>query len=900
MNFKEKLWNTAYANRHLKAIVDFTYSKEYTYQDLIDFSEGFRAMNIQHKKIGIFMDKSADYIAAVFSVTLSNNSFVPLDPSLPIDRLSFIINDANIDCVMTNENFHKHQLLSKINKPIVLLKKSSCQHEIVFEQDALFYTIYTSGTTGVPKGVELSFKGIDNVISQQVDLFELDHSNIYLFLSINFDASLSDIYCSLYSGSTLFIDESIKKEISKFIDFVKDNTISYIDIPPSFIKLIDPKTMPSLKSIVIGGEVADANTVCDYVKYMKVINVYGPTEATICTSYSICDKDWSIPYIGQPLKGVSYAVFDNNLNPVFSGEGELYISGIQLALGYTNPKLTTERFLKIDDIVYYKSGDKVSVTLSGIEFIGRIDRQIKHNGQLICLEEIEQTINCLKEIESVSVVYKNKKLYAYYEGSITKEKIIDFIGSMLPTYMIPHFFINNIIPKTANGKNDSKSLSSSNTLFEHILGLYSVILEMSDIDASKSFRELGADSINFIQLQEGLNKLGISIPYNYLFDNNTIEDIVNYKYYRQLTKNEIVMGFDFKTLKSPDTFNFISNRVALCTGANGSLGMHILNDIVDQYDKIYCLIRANNYNEAVDKWQKSKEDFSMTFNDSSIIIVPISNLADQYMGMNLEDYYTLSKQVGHIYHNAANVNNMKTYNELYNDNVIATVNVLNFSFTGLLKKVNYASTLSVYVSGEHSQNAIFYEDALTIDDEILFNGYSQTKWLCDYLMTYSNQYNTIKQFRLGLLVPETFTHKDHNSFLYQTLSLLKAADTVPYDIKKSCFDFTPVNWASSIIAAISVSDDSEHIYNVTTNKKVYYSTLVQQLDKEIINTATWFKTHSGYLTQLLSQLYKFEYKDMNLFEMTYVNTFDNAHVKAFIPDKSIDIDAMLKSYIDSI
>lgn len=186
---------------------------------------------------------------------------------------------------------------------------------------------------------------------------------------------------------------------------------------------------------------ADPKTVRDYINSMKVVNVYGPTEATICTSYSVCDEHWNIPYIGEPLKGVEYTVFDDTMNIVTKGVGELYISGIQLAIGYTNPKITQERFITLHNKLYYKSGDKVIVSDKGIEFVGRIDRQIKHNGQLICLEEIEQAINSLDPVKNVSVVYKNKKLYAYYEGDIDKQTIVDFIKTVLPAYMVPHFLL---------------------------------------------------------------------------------------------------------------------------------------------------------------------------------------------------------------------------------------------------------------------------------------------------------------------------------------------------------------------------------------------------------------------------------------------------------------------------
>lgn len=897
INFKEKILAVSRKNSERLAVVDHDNNQSYTYQDLIEFSQGLLNRDIKNKKIGIYIEKSADYIAAVYSITLSSNSFIPLDPSLPDERLRYIVNDSKIDYILTNNKNITSFFIQSVTVPTLELDRYTRSVSMDFDMNQLFYTIYTSGTTGIPKGVQLSYKGIDNVIQQQIDILNLDKDNIYLFLSISFDASLSDIYCSLLSGSTLFIKEDIKKNVADFINYIKTNNISYTDIPPSYIKLIDPAMLPSLKSIIIGGEVADPKTVCQYVKFMRVVNVYGPTEATICTSYSVCDSEWFVPYIGKPLKGVEYTVFDDDMNVVYDGSGELYIAGIQLAIGYTNKKITEERFVTVNNTDYYKTGDKVIVSRKGIEFVGRIDRQIKHNGQLICLEEIEQAINTLDAVKSVSVVYKNRKLYAYYEGIIEKETIVEFLMKLLPPYMIPQFFINNIIPKTVNGKNDSSFLSKNNTLFEQVSIVFKRILEIDEFDESLSFSQLGADSINFIQLQESLNNIGIQIPYNYLFNKNTIEDILNYRSYAPLTKYEIVENFDLNMIKVPDTSTFIDSHIALVTGSNGSLGMHLLQEIQPHFDKIYCLVRGDSPEEATKKFKDMKHNYALDFDLSNIDIIPITNLSDKYLGLTETQYNELTGTVSHIYHNAANVNNMKTFEHLYSDNVVSTVNIINFSFTGLLKKINYASTLSVYVSGEHAQYKVFKEEVLDLDNELLFNGYAQTKWLSDYIMSLCNHYQQIKQFRLGLLVPDCFTAKDRNSFLFKVIELIDQETVLPDDHIGACFDFTPVSWAANTIKNISIVDSPVHIYNVTTNHKVYYSELLSLLGKHTMNSKEWFANRHDYLSQLLSILNKFEYSDMNLFEMTYVDKFENNNCQPYI-QHSFKLDDILRNYIN--
>lgn len=888
MNFKNKLITISEQNKNVTAVNDLFYQIKYTYKELLSFAKGFQLLGLKNKKIGIFIDKSADFVAAVYAITLSDCSFIPLDPSLPQERLKFIISDAGITDILTVDRFKHERLLESLS--VYLLTKSELDLICNYDSNDLMYTIYTSGTTGVPKGVEVTFKGIDNVISQQIKIFELNHSNIYWFLSMNFDASLSDIYCSLLSSSTFFIDERIKYEVSAFIDFIKIHSISYIDIPPSFIKLIDPNELPTLNSIVIGGEVADPETVRKYSKHMKVINVYGPTEATICTSYSICDDTWSKPLIGDTLNGVEYLILDDDQKEVINQAGELYISGIQLARGYTNDKLTKERFINLNNVIWYKTGDKVIETIDGIEFIGRIDRQIKHNGQLICLEEIEQAINSIEAITNVSVVYKDNKIHAYYEGQVNKKEIVDFISTLLPRYMIPHYFLHTSIPKTANGKNDSKRLTTDN-LFNLISSIFSSILG-SEVDASLSFRDNGADSIKFILLQKELQNIGINLSFSYLMDKNTIEDIISYVDVKNITKKELVDSFDFNTLNISSNNVFEDTNIALVTGVTGNLGSSILKNIKKHYKKIYCLIRAKNYSEAIHKFLKKNNM------QSHIFIIPITSLSDDLLGMSEENYRLIKKTVSHVYHNAANVNNIGTFEQLYDDNVKSTVNIVNLSFDGTLKRIYYSSTLSVHVSGNHGTNSIIDEQPLMIDDKELYNGYAQTKWLSDYIMSYANKYKTIQQFRLGLLVPEQFSVDDKNSFLYQFIHEASKQDNLPTDTIGLSFDFTPINWAAKVIVSVSLDNSSyDHIYNVSTNKKVYYSDIVNHLKTPLVNESVWFDKNNNYLSILLNILNGFKYPNINLFEMTYVDHFIVDNINKYVP-YDCNPEPVIQSYVN--
>lgn len=857
MNFKKKLYEKAIENYNLIAVKDFDNNKNYTYEDLIFFYHAILKLGFKNKKIGIYIDKSADYILSVFSITLSKNSFIPLDPNLPKERLEFIIKDSNIDFILTNQKFFNESKNLDCNviklkiEDIKIERNYNLNHKPSFNKKELMYTIYTSGTTGTPKGVLLDFNGIDNVISQQIELFELNKSIIYLFLSINFDASLSDIYCSFLSGSTLIISDNIKENIPLFIDFLNLNKIYYVDIPPSYLKLIDPDKLKTIKSIVIGGEVPSPELVRNYSKKFKLINVYGPTEATICTSYTICNEKWEEPYIGEPLKNVFYHVLDENLNEVkFEEEGELYISGIQLAVGYTDNYNTLNRFITINNTIYYKTGDKILKTDKGLIFKGRIDRQIKHNGQLICLEEIEQSINTMEEVKNITVVYKNKKIYAYFEGNINSDLIVNHISKKIPKYMIPNHFINLKIPKTPNGKNDSKYLS--NALYDQIYSIFIEILNTKKIDINNSFKDLGADSIDFISLQIELNKININIPYEYLMNNNKIIDIINFKEFKYKNKSKIVENII--PIKKP-IIPFNNTNIALITGATGKLGSLILKEVINKYSKIYCIIRNKSK-------IKTKSD--------KIIYLYSDDISKDNLGLSKDEYKQLSEEVSYIYHCAGNVNNLLSFENLYNDNYISTVNILKLSFNLKLKYIYYASTLSVYVSGEHENNAIFNESKLIVDDKILFTGYSQTKWLSEYYLSNHNFYNQIKIFRFGLLIDEN-NLKDENTILFKLNNLILNEKTLPTDDVGLCFDYTPLNLAAKIMNDYS-NTNSNDIYNVSLNFKVYYNDIIKYYNKETINKEEWFNNNQNELSMYL-ELINNKLNNLNLFEMTNVAKF---------------------------
>lgn len=914
MSFKRELFETALINKNYPAVT--SHGGTYTYGELLDKTvpmiEAFSSLS----RVGLFFEKSKDYIASLFAVTLSETAFVPLELTAPKERLAYILNDAEISVVLTSKTYSDENL-SKLPSDITVLYFEDLFHvehnkkiESVVEEktDEPAYVIYTSGSTGNPKGVEVSFNGLSNVIEQQIEITQMDHSKFYLYLAISFDASLSDIYCSLLSGSEIHIYDCLRRNAIGLKDYFNDVGITHSDLPPSFLKLLSPSDFKTLKSIIIGGEVADYTSVQEFAKAMRIVNVYGPTEATICTSMIVCDGEWSKPLIGFPLENVEYKIIDEDNNEITEDMvgklGELIITGCQLANGYlNNEEMNQKSFVTLFGKRSYRSGDYVSYNEDGlIEFKGRVDRQIKYHGQLINLEEVESAINSISEVKSISVIFKNKKMYAYYEGDITEKEIRSSLKTKVPVYMIPSFIINKEIPKTVTGKNDGKLLSKEDSSSDEemtIASLFRSILEIEEdvlIDSELSFiSDLSADSLDFVQLHLALQQMGINIQYDYLIENNSIKDILNYN------EKEIIINTDF-LVKECDKLDVPEVRMVkkqdeknvLITGASGLLGSTILNSMFskENVEKVYCLVRGSDKSTANRKVLKMLDSQEFVFPKAmwSKVEVVLGDVSKDNLGMGKEDYQRLINDVDTVYHCAAEVNNIKSYNQLFESNVKSTVNMAKFVFDGRDKTLHYASTLSVYVSSDKLDNSVFGEERLDNDGHRLYSGYAQTKWLSEYyLNNLQEQTDNIFIYRFGLLTaPYARPHLRGKGFLNQTIEDLKNIGSIPKTDVELSMDITPLDLAEVVVRNIATQKETGKIFNISFNIQLTLDLIAHTLGIEKkVEVEEWFAQYGNYnVAQYMTDINNAYTKqhNMNLFETTNVKMFDCSNSKEIIDD----------------
>lgn len=893
LNFKNKIYKKALNNMdNISVVVD---DCSYTYNDLIEMSKllnFFFSERYKNQTIGLFFDKSFEYILAVFYSIISNNSFMPLDCKLPNERINFMVENNELNVVLTskkiinNYNFFKNVDVVFIED--ILNSKSKKEFDnFLVKQDELAYVIYTSGSTGTPKGVMISYNGINNIISQQVDIFNMNNSKFYLYLNISFDASLSDILCSFLSASTIFINDKIKKDLVKLVTYFNENKITHSDLPPSILKYIDPEnSFLFLDTLVVGGEVADFSVLRSFAKKFNLISVYGPTEVTICTNYKKVDEKWNKPYIGNNIKNVNTILIQQENENEF----ELGLQGCQLFLGYVkNKELNNKSLVEIDGKITYLTGDIVFLDENKeIIFSRRKDRQIKNHGQLVNLNEIEKNLKEIPEVLNASVIFKNNKLYAYYDGRITDKEIRIILGKKLTSYMIPTFIFNKEIPKSSSEKNDFSKLKmedSTNDEINMLKVMFNEILETNqNISINDSFtKDLGGDSLNFMALHVSLSNIGFNIDFDYLIENDNIKGILNYR----SEKRKINTSFLINEYKKIDLskikvrkINKTKMKNVVLTGSTGFLGLKILEKLTNDIniEKVYCIVRSNKKESGK---QRLLSMISNKFSNKKIIVIN-GDLSLSNFGLDEKEYQNLANNTDTIIHCAADVNNIKSFENLYNSNILSTINIAKFMFDGCDKNLHYASTLSVCVSSSNlinsKENTTFYEDNLCDNNTEILSGYAQSKWLSEYILSEINKIsNSVSIYRFGLLTDNVnFDYcLNEKSFLIDFIKESYKIGKLPKTNKLISMDITPIDLAVEHIFKLFKLKNK--IYNVSTNKKLSLSDIIKFLELEEVSVEKWFDEYSTKkIAQYLPEINPYENKrfyNMNLFETTNVKEF---------------------------
>ncbi len=498
--------------------------------------------------VGICADRSLESIIGTLGILKAGGAYVPLDPSYPKERLSFMLEDTKAPVLLIQKHLLKN--FPKIKSQIVLLNnnwKQFAEHKThnlgtTAGPENLAYVMYTSGSTGRPKGVCVTHRNVVRLV-KDTDWVNLTANEIFLqFAPISFDAATFEIWGSLLNGAQLVIYTPGFPCLEEFGKFIVENGITTLWLTAGlFHQMVDHhiETLRDVRQLVAGGDVLSprhVQKVCDELKECQLINGYGPTENTTFSCCFTVDRsktyESSVP-IGRPITNSRVFVLDRDLQPVPIGvPGELYTGGDGVARGYLKrPESTAERFIRnpftdCPSDYLYKTGDLVCYLPDGnLEFLGRIDTQVKFRGFRIELAEIETLLASHPAICETVVLLRedipgHKRLVAYIvpssERSHGDDDLRIFLRNKLPEYMIPSAFISlERLPLTANGKVDRKSLPSvemnsekskptctkpQSEIEKDITNVWQNVLHIDHIGVNDNFFDLGGHSLLVAQV----------------------------------------------------------------------------------------------------------------------------------------------------------------------------------------------------------------------------------------------------------------------------------------------------------------------------------------------------------------------------------------------------------------
>lgn len=529
-------------------------------------------------RVAICLERSIDLIIAILGVLKAGGAYVPLDPTYPVERLSFMLANSGAIALVTSSNLQ--QKFSQFNGQLICLdiekakiRQYNCSDPTgQVRPEDLAYVIYTSGSTGQPKGVMVEHGGWVNYTQAARQTYQLRAGERVLqFASISWDTSAEEIFPCLTSGATLVLrTEEMLNSIPQFLSNCAKWQVTVINIPTAFWHELVAQVAetgltlpPHIRVVIIGGERANWEFLVKWRQFAPstthLFNTYGQTECTAVTTCAEITSDLAggiIP-LGKPVQNVSVHIFDEQLQPTPLGQsGELYVAGPGLARGYLDqPELTANKFINLPNDSklgrLYKTGDIVREMDDGnLEFIGRVDHQLKIRGIRIEPGEIESAIARHPVINLVAVVGQpigpNPEYLAAYvvlqkDTAITPAEIRSWLSQTLPNYLVPAVIMPlDSLPLSPNGKLDRKNLpspdfsrSNSDTFDENLTvtqlelkRIWQEVLGLKAIGLHDDFFELGGHSLLATRVVARVRqRFNVDLPLRTMFDAPTISKL---------------------------------------------------------------------------------------------------------------------------------------------------------------------------------------------------------------------------------------------------------------------------------------------------------------------------------------------------------------------------------------
>ena len=517
--------------------------------------------------VGLLLERSTDMIVSILAVLKAGGAYVPLDPDYPAERLSFMLTNARVPVVLTQSKLsgvlpdHKAHICFLDRDADLIAEESSTDLESTANPDNLAYIIYTSGSTGQPRGVPVSHRNLVHSTLAREYFYEDRVGSFLLLSSFTFDSSVAGIFWTLCQGGKLVLPpQRIEQDMSRLSEIIALHGITHTLCLPSLhmllLEIAEPAKLSSLKAVIVAGEACPLELVRQHYRrlpYADLYNEYGPTEGTVWSTACKIPVDFDgdrVP-IGRPIPNMQNYILDRYDQPVPIGvPGELCIAGPGTTAGYLNaPDKTAQKFIQISfdkepPRRLYRTGDRARYLPDGnIDFLGRMDHQVKIRGNRVELGEIENVLRRSAGVKDAIVDLQDGNLIAYIvpdSSTVSVPEWRTWLASSLPAYMIPTTFLTmEDFPRTPNGKIDRKALPLPGThgrndaiveprseAEQALKEIWKSVLGVDNIGIHDNFFDIGGNSILSIRIFARIaEKFNVHLPLSALFTETTIEKL---------------------------------------------------------------------------------------------------------------------------------------------------------------------------------------------------------------------------------------------------------------------------------------------------------------------------------------------------------------------------------------
>ncbi|MFZ4789681.1 MAG: amino acid adenylation domain-containing protein [Candidatus Competibacteraceae bacterium] len=742
-------------------------SHQTSYRELADWSDGIAAGLSRQvapgSRIGLSLQKSEGLVATVLAILKLGCAYVPLDPSYPPERLRFFVENCAVRFVAADTVSRaalSNMGLAHLNfiDPLAIAIEPAAPLPPV-APDTLAYIIHTSGSTGQPKGVMIEHSSVVRLALATVPALDFAEDGIgSLIASMNFDASVLELFLCLLTGRTLvIIPEATRKDPVALHQTLRDQGVTHVVLSPVVLQNLPREPLPALRMIGFGGDVIDEPTADWWSRQTRLFSLYGPTETTVMASLGQILPGTNPRMIGKPLAGYRLYLLNRYRQPVPQGTiGEICIGGDGLARGYLNrDDLTMERFI-LDPLggspyaQIYLTGDLGRYLPEGtIEFFGRNDAQIKLRGFRIELGEIETALGAFPELRQVACATKgegdHRYLAAYYVAGhdLDEDAMRQHLARLLPDYMIPAFFVRlAALPASPSGKIDRKALPAiagkvsahppRAGLEQQIAEIWEDILRFRGMGRDESFFRVGGNSLLAVRMQAEVRKrLGLEFAMGEFYGAPTIEALAagHKTSHIQQAIQEAQAGI-FIAQPAPKPVELTRPHTVLLTGASGFLGIFLLAELTRQVETVDCLLRCRDEAAGLETLRKQLETAGLSADLARVRIVP-GDLALPELGLTDAVRQRLATEVDAVLHCGAFVHHLHSYATMKAANVDSTLTLLELALTEKQKPFCFVSTLSVATALEGVTCAA---EAILPNLPVVDNGYLLTKWVGEQLV----------------------------------------------------------------------------------------------------------------------------------------------------------------------